>query len=584
MVFCFACGEKKTPETNTPSYNTKLRIILEHSVPDFLESLTEGSRDAVVETALAEARAAEMHDGDAVEAFANALNALNGPSMAQVFASSALQDKVAGLDDNGVKEVIRAELANAVENSYDVIRSRVDRFGVAQPNIQKLGGGQGRILVELPEDEFNDEVIKLLTASSNLQFWPTFIPQEMGDLINSLTEIGNLYAENNGGVNPFEGRLFAEGGIVAVADFAGRKAIDKALEAAKLNGMGSLPSEFVPFWSAETEGGMYSLYAIYDEGADRVAPLQGDVVAEASAGFQHNTNKPCVNMKMTNAAAGLWAELTGECAKESRPIAVVLDKRVYSAPIPSERLSGGSIEITGDFTIKETQNLAIVLSSGKMCFPMEMVESQLMLSVTPGQVNLEFWPTCTPNEIAQFVFLELKTVIMNETGDESLAQCLVSENGVVAYVEHADKEKFDNIIVKAKDVLPKNVILLWSAKPLVEKYSPYDDTLYEKYYLYAIKDDCSDGIAPLQGDFIENAEIGFSGNSPVLNITMDKNATRIWADMTEECAQERRPIAIVANAQVLSAPLPIERITGGRSVISGDFTLEEVQAMVAALK
>ena len=165
------------------------------------------------------------------------------------------------------------------------------------------------------------------------------------------------------------------------------------------------------------------------------------------------------------------------------------------------------------------------------------------ISASLSQLNLEFWPTCTADEIAQFVLPKLETVIMNETGDESLAQCLVSENGVVAYVEHADKEKFDNIIVKAKDVLPKNVILLWSAKPL-----------YGKYTLYAIKDDCSDGIAPLQGDFIENAEIGFSGNSPVLNITMDKNATRIWADMTEECAQERRPIAIVANAQVLSAP------------------------------
>ena len=206
------------------------------------------------------------------------------------------------------------------------------------------------------------------------------------------------------------------------------------------------------------------------------------------------------------------------------------------------------------------------------------------ISASLSQLNLEFWPTCTADEIAQFVLSKLETVIMNETGDESLAQCLVSENGVVAYVEHADKEKFDNIIVKAKDVLPKNVILLWSAKPLVEKYSPYDDTLYEKYFLYAIKDDCSDGIAPLQGDFIKNAEIGFSGNSPVLNITMDKNATRIWADMTEECAQERRPIAIVANAQVLSAPLPIERITGGRIVISGDFTLEELKELVDALK
>lgn len=206
------------------------------------------------------------------------------------------------------------------------------------------------------------------------------------------------------------------------------------------------------------------------------------------------------------------------------------------------------------------------------------------ISASLSQLNLEFWPTCTADEIAQFVLPKLETVIMNETGDESLAGCFYPSNGIVAAIKCEDKPTVDGIIAKAKDVLPKNVILLWSAKPLVEKYSPYDDTLYEKYYLYAIKDDCSDGIAPLQGDFIENAEIGFSGNSPVLNITMDKNATRIWADMTEECAQERRPIAIVANAQVLSAPVPSERITGGRSVIRGDFTLEEVQAMVAALK
>lgn len=207
------------------------------------------------------------------------------------------------------------------------------------------------------------------------------------------------------------------------------------------------------------------------------------------------------------------------------------------------------------------------------------------ISSSLSQLNLEFWPTCTADEIAQFVLPKLETVIMNETGDESLAQCLVSENGVVAYVEHADKEKFDNIIVKAKDVLPKNVILLWSAKPLVEKYSPYDDTLDEKYYLYAIKDYDSDGIAPLHGDILEKAEIGFDmGNRPVLNITMNKKAAVVWADMTEVCANEMRPIAIVVNGRVLSAPVPSERITGGESVIRGNFTLEEMQAMVAALK
>ena len=185
------------------------------------------------------------------------------------------------------------------------------------------------------------------------------------------------------------------------------------------------------------------------------------------------------------------------------------------------------------------------------------------ISASLSQLNLEFWPTCTADEIAQFVLPKLETVIMNETGDESLAGCFYPSNGIVAAIKCEDKPTVDGIIAKAKDVLPKNVILLWSAKPLVEKYSPYDDTLYEKYYLYAIKDDCSDGIAPLQGDFIKNAEIGFTGRIPHINIKMNDNAAQLWADMTEECALERRPIAIVANRQVLF-------LVFGSDISSGD--------------
>lgn len=201
------------------------------------------------------------------------------------------------------------------------------------------------------------------------------------------------------------------------------------------------------------------------------------------------------------------------------------------------------------------------------------------------QLNLEFWPTCTADEIAQFVLPKLETVIMNETGDESLAGCFYPSNGIVAAIKCEDKPTVDGIIAKAKDVLPKNVILLWSAKPLVEKYSPYDDTLYEKYYLYAIKDYDSDGIAPLHGDILEKAEIGVDmGNRPVLNITMNKKAAVVWADMTGECAKDRRSIAVVVDGLVYSAPMPNERITGGRSVISGDFTMEELKELVDALK
>ena len=356
-----------------------LSVTLEVSAPDFLETLTRGSRDVVVEKAIVAAFAAAEKDQDVVGAFANELKANNRP-LAQVFASSALQDKVAGKDDNGVVEVLRAELANAVDNSYEVIRSRVDRFGVAQPNIQKLGGDQGRILVELPGVEDKAEVIRVLTASSNLQFWPTYTSVELqNQIIPALMEVGRLYAEENEGcANPFEGKLIPGGGIVLEAALVEKDAVNAAIAYARENHDEILPEEFVPFWSADAVKGKFSLYAIYDEGAERVAPLEGDVVAEATAGFQQNTNKPCVSMKMTGEAASAWAELTGKCAGESRPIAVVLDKEVYSAPVPSERISGGNSEITGNFTIKETQNLAIVLCSGKMVAPLRDVESNVV--------------------------------------------------------------------------------------------------------------------------------------------------------------------------------------------------------------
>ncbi len=356
-----------------------LSVTLEVSAPDFLETLTKGNRDVVVEKAIAVAFDAAEKDQDVVGAFANELKANNRP-LAQVFASSTLQDKVAGKDDNGVVEVLRAELASAVENSYDVIRSRVDRFGVAQPNIQKLGGNQGRILVELPGVEDKAEVIRVLTASSNLQFWPTYTSVELqNQIIPALMEVGRLYAEENEGcANPFEGKLIPGGGIVLEAGLVDKDAVNAAIAYARENHDEILPEEFVPFWSADAVKGKFSLYAIYDEGAERVAPLEGDVVAEATAGFQTNTNKPCVSMKMTGDAANAWAELTGKCAGESRPIAVVLDKEVYSAPVPSERISGGNSEITGNFTIKETQNLAIVLCSGKMVAPLRDVESNVV--------------------------------------------------------------------------------------------------------------------------------------------------------------------------------------------------------------
>ena len=154
-----------------------LSVTLEVSAPEFLQSLTAGSKTPEVQAALATAQKVAESGADAatvVDAFVKALPTKdNDTYLSRVFATSALRDKVKNKKNEQVIEIIRSELASAVDNSYDVVRSRVDRFGVAQPNIQKLGGGQGRILVELPGVEDKERVISLLTRSSNLQFWET---------------------------------------------------------------------------------------------------------------------------------------------------------------------------------------------------------------------------------------------------------------------------------------------------------------------------------------------------------------------------------------------------------------------------
>ena len=354
-----------------------LSVTLEVSASEFLKSLTSGNNDSDVAAAIAAAQSAAEAGGDAIGAFIASLP--EGKTLANVFATSALKNKVSQNSTNAeIEAVLRGELENAVDNSFNVVRSRVDRFGVAQPNIQKLDGGQGRIMVELPGVEDKERVIELLTRSSNLQFWETYTQQEISQLVIPRIEaLGKSFAASKGEtVNPVQQLLFAGNGMVAHVTREGKSRIDEVLASADELGGSILPSELKLCWGADSKGGVYTLYALKDEGSDGIAPLQGDVVDEAKAAFQNN--KPCVNMSMTRSAAHTWANLTEMCAKNARPIAVVLDGLVYSAPVPEGRISGGHSVISGSFTIEETQDLATVLCSGKMLVPMRDVESNVV--------------------------------------------------------------------------------------------------------------------------------------------------------------------------------------------------------------
>ena len=254
-----------------------LSVTLEVSVPDFLKSLTTGNVDSDVEAAIAAAQAASERDGDPIGAFISSLP--EGKSLASIFATSALKNKVTvHSTDEEVEAVLRAELDNAVENSYNVVRSRVDRFGVAQPNIQKLGGGNGRILVELPGVENKARVIDLLTRSSNLQFWETYTPQEVENALPKLLQLGEIVAKNNGeAYNPLTGLVGnGGGGIIAYVDREGKAIIDEVLAAGEamendaLNPRRILPRDMILYWGANAEKNdadgkrYYTLYAIKD--------------------------------------------------------------------------------------------------------------------------------------------------------------------------------------------------------------------------------------------------------------------------------------------------------------------------------
>ena len=367
-----------------------LSVTLEVSAPEFLQTLTTGSRDASVQEALAAAQKAAEVGADAgavVDEFVKALpeeKMKNAQYLSKVFATSILRDKVSGKNNDDVVAVIKAELASAVDNSYNVIRSRVDRFGVAQPNIQKLGGGQGRILVELPGVDDKERVISLLTRSSNLQFWEACLKSDIERMVSpKLTQLVYDSTHNAELASCFS---MPANGIAAVVKREDKALVEKIIADSK----NKLPRNVLLFWSVDAEKGangeqVYYLYAVKDENADGIAPLQGDVVDKATAGYHEN--KPCVNMTMNRKAAKVWAEMTDRCAKKL-PIAVVLDGEVYCAPVPQGCITGGICYINGDFTIKETQDLATVLCSGKMLVPLRDIESNIV-GPSIGKASIE---------------------------------------------------------------------------------------------------------------------------------------------------------------------------------------------------
>ena len=410
-----------------------MNVILEVSVPDVIKVLADNKPDENFNKALATAaQQATTSQDDVITLFVREYHRLapNAP-LAQLFATQQLKDKVNQKStDAEVEKVLREEVKAAVDNSYNVLRTRIDRFGVVQPNIQSLEDKMGRIMVELPGIKEPERVRKLLQGSANLEFWETYNAKEIAPYMQSAdAKVRSLKAADTDSVaapaaapaatsttDSLAAALKGETAATQNAEIAQYKkdhpllaimqvnpgegpvvAYALAKDTAEINqylSMSQVKSEFpkdlllkwgVAAASFDPKKQTYELYAIRSTERNGRAPLEGDVIVDAKDDFDQY-GKPSVSMSMNTDGARRWALLTKQNIGKS--IAIVLDGYVYSAPNVQTEITGGNSQITGHFTPEEAKDLANVLKSGKMPAPAHIVQEDIV-GPSLGQESIE---------------------------------------------------------------------------------------------------------------------------------------------------------------------------------------------------
>ncbi|MBQ9261750.1 MAG: protein translocase subunit SecDF [Prevotella sp.] len=412
-----------------------MNVILEVSVPDVVDVLADHKTDATYKKAMELAKKEEeTSQDDFISLFVKYWKQeAQGRPLAAIFATQQMKGKVSTQStDAEVERAIRDEVQSAVDNSFNVVRNRIDKFGVVQPNIQKLEGQAGRIMVEMPGIKEPERVRKLLQGSANLEFWETYNSQEITPL---LAQLNSRYAAQGGEVvdtavvEPVAeaaDTVKADTAKAAAGDLAAKlakkdtKATDsKAMELAKKqNPLFSVfqptqgntlavvgyanardtaevnkiifselagrifPAELKLRWGAkpenfggETKGDIFELYALKITEPSGRAPLEGDVITNGKDDFDQ-MGHPCVSMQMNSDGARRWSQITKQ--NIGKAVAIVLDDAVYSAPRILTQIDGGNSQITGNFTIEDTKDLANTLNSGKMPAPTRIVQEEVV--------------------------------------------------------------------------------------------------------------------------------------------------------------------------------------------------------------
>ena len=411
-----------------------MNVVLEISVPDVIDFLADHKQDAAYQKALEMAKQEETKSQkDFITLFVDAYHQVApGHKLAEIFATQELKGKVSTQStDAEVVKALREAVASAIDNSYNVVTNRIDQYGVVQPNIQKLEGQEGRLMVEMPGIREPERMRKLLQGSANLEFWETYNNQEINPYLTQLdqrlanadtktdttatasnkevqgkkapakklvldrsdaAEGGNAQMDAMKKMHPLLSMLQTIPGnalsLVGYASVRDTAAINKIIYSQLAKQI--FPSDLKLLWGAKPAEGLnkknvFELYALKVTTADGRAPLEGDVVTFAKDEFDQH-GRPQVSMTMNSEGAREWAALTK--ANAGKAIAIVLDGVVYSAPNVKGEITGGQSVISGNFTIEDTKDLANTLKSGRMPAPAKIVQEEVV-GPTLGAQSIE---------------------------------------------------------------------------------------------------------------------------------------------------------------------------------------------------
>jgi SecD/SecF fusion protein len=396
-----------------------INVTLQISVKDILKGLSNNSKNPVFNKSLADATANQRGNQTYLDAFFEAFEANSKGSeklaSPDIFANRSLQGEggvTFEMSNAQVQKVIKRKVDESVESAFGVLRKRIDKFGVTQPNIQKLGES-GKILVELPGAKDVDRIKKLLQSTAQLEFWETYKVEEIGNFIMAAnealkkTEIAKVEtktvakdslsalltdakdsASTKKGNNPILDKIISQGGGPVLGLFSPKDTavINSYFKRSDIRILLAGDQRYAKFvWGIpktikgekDKEIETVELYALKGN-RDNVASMGGSVVTDASDTFDQ-LGKPAVSMQMNNLGAKEWEELTGRAYTQKSNIAIVLDDVVYSAPgVSSGPIAGGRSEISGSFDVTETKDLANVLRAGKLPAAAEIVQSEVV--------------------------------------------------------------------------------------------------------------------------------------------------------------------------------------------------------------